>query len=54
MLRKDSPLTMENAHFTKANALFVDEMFEAALQEYSKAVEEDPNNAEFRIKRSAW
>ncbi len=39
--------------FQKANALFVDEMYQEALGFYDQAVQSEPQNAEYYVKRSA-
>lgn len=46
-------------HFSRANALFVDEDFDAALKEYNAAAEASNSvsasqKAELFVKRSAW
>lgn len=42
-----------DAAFQKANSLFVDEDFSAALASYNEAIQADGNVAEYYIKRSA-
>eukprot|EP01096_Ripella_sp_DP13-Kostka_P014285 TRINITY_DN6409_c0_g1_i1.p1 TRINITY_DN6409_c0_g1~~TRINITY_DN6409_c0_g1_i1.p1 ORF type:complete len:153 (+),score=53.98 TRINITY_DN6409_c0_g1_i1:78-536(+) len=39
--------------FQKANALFVDEMYQEALGFYDQAIQSEPQNAEYYVKRSA-
>jgi suppressor of G2 allele of SKP1 len=39
--------------FNKANAAFVDENFTEALELYNTAIEMDPTNAEYYVKRAA-
>jgi Flp pilus assembly protein TadD len=39
--------------FQKGNAAFVDEQYETALQHYSTAIDLEPENGEFWVKRSA-
>ncbi len=39
--------------FQQANSLFVDEDYAGALKSYNEAVQADPNNVEYYLKRSA-
>jgi Flp pilus assembly protein TadD len=39
--------------FQKGNAAFVDEQFESALRHYSTAIDLEPDNGEFWVKRAA-
>jgi suppressor of G2 allele of SKP1 len=48
-----SKIESAEAIFNKANSAFVDENFTEALELYNTAIEMEPSNPEFYIKRSA-
>lgn len=39
--------------FSEGNSLFVDELYEQALQRYSEAIDKEPSQPSYYLKRSA-
>ncbi len=45
--------TSGQASFQRACSLFVDELYNEALEQFTKAIEEEPSNPEYYVKRAA-